>query len=99
MQMRKQLQQSSARKRGIDGKAKPKAKTEGHELSAPIADPGLRHADKGNIRTYAQGVVNAGTPKEAWIPVREASAAQSPDHKKLMKIVKLMFHMHLYVNM
>jgi hypothetical protein len=68
-----------------------------HDWSAPITATRLRRAKSGNIRTYIQGLVNAGTPDAQWMLVAEISERQSPDHHSLIKKATIRIYKHVPV--
>ena len=90
----KAMKAATCRKRKATGGSKEQKP---HDLSAPITSTRLRQAKSGNIRTYIQGLVNAGTPAAQWILVAEINERQSPDHHSLMMKATLRIYKHVPV--
>ena len=78
------------------GKDEQQAAKKEHDWSAPFTATQLRqsYTHTHNPITDVQGLVNAGTPDEAWMLVAEIPAKQSPNHYALMVKVALMCYSH-----
>ena len=90
----KAMKAATCRKRTAAGGSKEQKP---HDLSAPITSTRLRQTKSGNIRTYIQGLVNAGTPAAQWILVAGINERQSPDHHSLMMKATRRIYKHVPV--